>query len=197
MKRVERAELLDLGAYEALRERFRARIIALKAQRRVALGSNISVLFENHDTALWQIQEMLRTERITAESAIAHELETYNQLIPAAAELSATVFIEYPDSDERARMLTALAGIEDKFYLDVAGQRCPVRNETGAPRTDRTTAVHYVKFALTSAAVTALRSVTAESSAAVQVILGVNHASYTAHTPLDSQTVAQLSEDLA
>jgi hypothetical protein len=190
MKRVERSELMDLGAYEQVRERFRARVIALKARRRVALGSNITVLFENHDTVLWQIQEMLRTERITAESAIQHELETYNELIPASAELSATVFIEYPDIAERDRMLTALAGIEDKFYLDVAGERCPVRNETGAPRTDRTTAVHYTKFVLTPAAVAALRAST------TQVSLGVNHPSYDAKSPLGPETVAELHADL-
>jgi hypothetical protein len=191
MKRVERSELMDLGAYEQVRERFRARVIALKARRRVALGSNITVLFENHDTVLWQIQEMLRTERITAEPAIQHELDTYNELIPASAELSATVFIEYPDSGERDRMLVALAGIEDKFYLDIAGERCPVRNETGAPRTDRTTAVHYTKFVLTPAAVSALRSKT------TQVALGVNHPRYDANNPLGPETVAELRDDLA
>lgn len=191
MKRVDRSELMDLGAYEQVRERFRARVIALKARRRVALGSNITVLFENHDTVLWQIQEMLRTERITAEPAIQHELDTYNELIPAPAEVSATVFIEYPDTAERDRMLTALAGIEDKFYLDVAGNRCSVRNETGAPRTDRTTAVHYTKFVLTPTAVSALRATT------TQVALGVNHTSYEAISPLGPETVAELREDLA
>jgi hypothetical protein len=191
MKRVERSELMDLGAYEQVRERFRARVIALKARRRVALGSNITVLFENHDTVLWQIQEMLRTERISAEPAIQHELETYNELIPASGELSATVFIEYPDTAERDRMLTALAGIEDKFYLDVGGERCSVRNETGAPRTDRTTAVHYTKFVLTPPAVTALRANT------TSVALGVKHPSYDANSPLSPETIAELREDLA
>lgn len=191
MKRVSRSELMDLGAYEQVRERFRSRVIALKTRRRVALGSNITVLFENHDTVLWQIQEMLRTERISAESAIQHELDTYNELIPGSSELSATVFIEYPDSAERDRMLVALAGIEDKFYLDVAGERCSVRNETGAPRTDRTTAVHYTKFVLTPAAVTALRANT------TSVALGVTHPSYDANNPLSPEAIAELREDLA
>lgn len=191
MKRVDRSELLDLGAYEQVRERFRARVIALKAKRRAAVGGNITVLFENHDTVLWQIQEMLRTERITSEPAIQHELDTYNELIPGAAELSATIFIEYPDAAERDRMLVALAGIEDKFYLDVAGERCPVRNETGAPRTDRTTAVHYTKFVLTPAAVAALRA------NAIPVTLGVSHPSYSAASLLGPETVAELREDLA
>jgi hypothetical protein len=191
MKTVERSELLDLGAFEQVRERFRGRIIALKSIRRVPLGPNITVLFENHDTVLWQIQEMLRTERITAESAIAHELETYNQQIPGAGELSATVFIEYPDADERAKMLVALAGIEDKFHLNVGGERCAVRNETGAPRTDRTTAVHYTKFVLTPAALAALRGGTAE------VTLAVDHPQYNAQHRLSPQAIAELREDLA
>ncbi len=83
--------------------RFAARILALKRPRYVALGPNMTVLFENHDTVLFQIQEMLRTERITAEKAILHELETYNELVPSDRELSATIFIEYPDRDERER----------------------------------------------------------------------------------------------
>jgi hypothetical protein len=191
MKPVERSELMDLGPYEQVRDRFRARVIALKALRRVALGSNVTALFENHDTVLLQIQEMLRTERITAEKAVLHELETYNQLIPGRDELSATLFIEYPDKGERDRMLVALAGIEDRFYLEVNGVRNPVRNETGAPRTDRTTAVHYVKFPLDAASADAFRRGTAE------VKLGVSHPAYQAENTLSAQTVSALAEDLA
>src|SRR4051812_24791186 len=121
MKRVEQDELLGLGAYEQIRDPFRRRVIALKEARRVALGPNMTLLFENHDTVLLQVQEMLRTERITQQKAILHELETYNELIPGDHELSATVFIEYAERAERERMLVALAGVEDKFYLRAGG----------------------------------------------------------------------------
>ncbi|HEV8245791.1 MAG TPA: DUF3501 family protein, partial [Polyangiaceae bacterium] len=97
MKPVLRSELLDLGAYESVRDPFRARVLEMKRQRYVPLGLNMTVLFENHDTVLLQVQEMLRTERISSEKAILHELETYNELVPGEAELSATVFIEYPE----------------------------------------------------------------------------------------------------
>ena len=100
MKAVDRSELLELGAYEQIREPFRARILALKRPRYVALGPNMTALFENHDTALFQIQEMLRTERITAEKAIQHELETYNELVPGDAELSAATLRSLQDDFE-------------------------------------------------------------------------------------------------
>src|SRR5258708_27618682 len=123
MSLVKRGEILGLAEYEQIGEPFRRRIMALKQARRVALGPNMTVLFENHDTALFQIQEMLRTERITAERAILHELETYNELVPGPRELSATLFIEYPEREQRGRMLLALAGVESGFYLRVAGER--------------------------------------------------------------------------
>src|SRR5687768_5717130 len=148
MKPVQRAELLDLGAYEQVRPHFMARVIEQKRARYVSLGSNMTVLFENHDTVLLQIQEMLRTERITAEKAIAHELETYNELVPGDGELSATIFIEYPERDERERMLVELAGIDDKFYVELGGERSGLVPDRRGTDPGRTLAVHYVKFRL-------------------------------------------------
>src|SRR6476646_6729472 len=110
MKRVERSELLGLGPYEQVRESFRKRIIEDKRQRRFIVCDEVSVVFESHDTVLYQIQEMLRTERITKESAIQHEIDTYNELIPAEGELSATMFVEIPDGEVRDRRLVELAG---------------------------------------------------------------------------------------
>ncbi|HEX6277349.1 MAG TPA: DUF3501 family protein [Polyangiaceae bacterium] len=191
MKPVERSELLDLGAYEGIREHFRARIRAEKEHRRVALGPNMTVLFENHDSVLFQVQEMLRTERITSERAIAHELATYNELIPGNAELSATVFIEYPERDERERMLVALAGVEDDFYVVAGGERCAVVPDQRGTDPSRTMAVQYVKFPLGPAALEAIRT------ARGPVLLGVAHAAYTAETELGARTLESLSEDVA
>ena len=190
MKPVERSELLDLGAYEGIREHFRRLIIELKRHRRVPLGPNMTALFENHDTVLHQIQEMLRTERITQESAIEHELSTYNQLIPGERELSATLFIEYPDRAERDRMLVALAGVEDRFYLWVEGERLAAVGEARGARTDRTTAVHYLKVPLSETAFAALK----QGRASVR--LGVEHPSYTAESELGEATRRALAEDL-
>ena len=190
MKRVERNEILEIGQYEEIRESFRRRIIDLKRLRRVQLGSNFTVLFENRDTVLHQIQEMLRTERITREDAILHEIETYQDLIPAKDELSATIFIEYPEREERDRMLSALAGVESAFYLDVAGSRTVARNETRGVLPDRTTAVHYVKFALGAATANVLRA------AGAAVAVGVDHPAYRAQAVLAPRTVDELVRDL-
>src|SRR6187402_344807 len=97
MNPVDRSELLGLAAYEQIRERFRQRVIGLKKRRRIEVGRHMSLVFENHDTVLLQVQEMLRTERISDERAIEHELSTYNELIPAPGGVSCTLFIEYDD----------------------------------------------------------------------------------------------------
>ena len=93
MRKVERGELLPLHEYEVIRDRFRARVIEHKRARRVALGPHMSAVFEDRDTVLHQVQEMLRTERITREDAVVHELETYTELIPGHNELSLTLFV--------------------------------------------------------------------------------------------------------
>ncbi|HEY4160073.1 MAG TPA: DUF3501 family protein [Polyangiaceae bacterium] len=189
MKLVERAELLGLAEYELIREPFRRRIIELKARRRVALGPNMTVLFENHDTVLFQVQEMLRTERINAEKAIRHELETYNELVPGGRELSATVFIEYPERAERERMLVALAGVETAFFVRIVGERSTVLPDRRGDDETRTMAVQYVKFPLSEAAERLLRA------GAAEVSLGVEHPAYRAEVVLAPPTVESLRED--
>lgn len=190
MKRVERGEILNLEKYEEIREHFQRRVVAEKRARRIALGTNMTLLFENHDTVLLQIQEMLRTERITSDSAIQHEIDTYNELVPDAGELSATVFIEYPDKDERDAMLAALAGVEDCFYFEIDGERMPARGERQGDRTDQTTAVQYVKFPLSASAVEAMRRATGAAA------IGVEHTAYSARAVLAGAARKSLADDL-
>jgi hypothetical protein len=190
MKPVARDELLELGAYESIREQFRARVIAEKRARYVALGERMTLLFENHDTVLFQIQEMLRTERITQEPAIAHEIATYNELIPGDGELSATIFIEYPDAREREQMMVRLAGVEDKFYLSVGGERAVLVPDSRGTDPTRTMAVHYVKFRLGEPASDAL------ARGDTDVRVGVDHAAYRAEAVLSRETLASLRRDL-
>src|SRR5262245_19429093 len=123
MQTIERSEILPLGEDEQIRERFRARVIAEKRPRRVKLGDQMSAVFENRDTVMLQIQEMLRTERITSEPGITHEIETYNDLIPAADGLSLSLFVEIPSKEVRDRMLVELAGLERHIWLEVDGAR--------------------------------------------------------------------------
>jgi len=191
VKPVIRSELLELGAYEQIREHFRARVLREKGPRRVALGPNMTVLFENHDSVLLQVQEMLRTERITSEKAIQHELDTYNELIPGDAELSATIFVEYPEREERERMLVALAGVEGAFYVVAGGERSAVVPDSRGTDPTRTMAVQYVKFPLGPQALAAVRE------ARGPVIVGVAHPAYTAEVALGAETLASLGEDLA
>lgn len=199
MKPIERGEVLGLADYETIRDRFRARVIEEKKQRRVALGPNASCVFENRDTVLLQIQEMLRTERITREAAVLHEIETYNQLVPGDDELSATVLVEIDDRDERERFLVEAKGLDRAFSVVVDGVACPAVHDASREHPDRTTAVHYLKFPLPAAAATALRDVLAKrrpaSSVTVEVV--ADHPRYAARAALPPAAVASIAEDLA
>jgi Protein of unknown function (DUF3501) len=192
MKLIDRNEVLGLGDYETIRERFRARVIDAKKRRRVALGPQASALFENRDTVLLQIQEILRTERITRAAAIQHELDTYNENLPGDDELSCTVMIEIVDKDEREAFLRAAAGLERHVWLVVDGDRVAARpSERAGAVPERTTAVHYLKFRLPSALAESLRASRVKSMA-----LAVDHPSYTAQADLPRATIAELVEDL-
>jgi hypothetical protein len=191
MRPIAREELLDLAAYEAVREHFLRRVIAAKQARYLKLGEHMTALFENRDSVLLQVQEMLRTERITQEKAILHELETYNELVPADRELSVTLFVEYSDRDERERMLVALAGLEDKFELRAGTEVIAVVPDRRGTDSLRTMAVHYLKFVLTPSALELLRGGSAPVS------LRVSHPAYTAEAELGPATLASLRDDFA
>lgn len=191
MRKVERSELLALGAYEEIRPRFRDRVIALKARRRIALGEHMSLVFENHDTVLLQIQEMLRTERISDERAIAHELETYNELVPPPGALCATLFIEYDDKDERARMLGRLATLREHMHLRIGEQRVTARFTVQfGEEMDRLPAVNYLAFAPGREAATGLRD------AAVECVIEIDHADYPLRVALPAPLREELARDL-
>jgi hypothetical protein len=191
MKLVDRGEILGLAEYEAVRERFRARVIAEKKLRRVQLGPRATAVFENHDTMLMQVQEMLRTERITRPAAVQHEIDTYNEIVPGPDELSCTVMIEIVDKAERDAFLQAALGFEKHVWLVAGSERVPARAiDRGAPQ-DRTTAVHYLKFALPPSVAAALRS-----AAPTELVLEVDHPAYTARAVFPKATLASLAEDL-
>jgi hypothetical protein len=192
MRTIERNEILPLPEYELIRPHFRARIIEEKRPRRVAIGEHLAVTFENRDSVLLQIQEMLRTERITSEPAIAHEIATYNDLVPGEDELSVTLWVQIPDKPLRDRLLVELAGLEDTVRLDVDGKSFEVKG----PRPDgfmegRTTAVHYLKAKLSPEAAAAIKARTAK------VAIAVEHPQHPARVELDRATIAKLAEDLS
>jgi hypothetical protein len=141
-----------------------------------------------------QIQEMLRTERITRAAAVQHEIDTYNELVPGHDELSCTVMIEIEDKAERDAFLQAALGFEKHVWIALAGQRIPARPIDRGHPADRTTAVHNLKFALPGPAAAALREATA--SRGPEVALEVDHPAYSARAVLTPAAVASLGEDL-
>ena len=190
MRPVDRSEVLALGEYESVRAAFRQRVVEEKRARRVALGPRMSAVFENRDTVLMQIQEMLRTERITREAAIRHEIETYNQLVPGERELSATAFIEIDDKDEREKFLVDARGIERAISVVVDGEASAAVVEPERVLPDRASAVLYLKFPLSAAAAEKLAS-----GQAREVALVVEHPAYAARAVLPKPTLASLADD--
>jgi hypothetical protein len=194
MRKVQRGELLGLSEYEQVRDRFRARIITEKRRRRLVVSEEVSAVFENHYTVLFQIQEMLWTERIFKKAAVLHELETYNELIPNAQELSSTMFVEILDKEVRERRLVELAGLEACLALEIDGVESLARNETRGVLPDRTTAVHYLKFPLgESAARLAAKRADREASG---VFFIINHPKLQVRKELPSAMIHALAEDL-
>ncbi len=148
MKKVEISEILDIAQYEKVRDQFRRRIIDLKKRRRLAVGPSVTFVFEDHDTVLSQIQEMMRAERIVDEEAIQDEIDTYNQLLPEHNQLAATMFIELRDPgriDEGInRFLGANTG--EVTYLQIGDQRLAGDFAAGQSDDQRISAVQYVRF---------------------------------------------------
>ena len=192
MQKVQRNELMTFAAYEEIRPHFRARMIELKQRRRVQVGEHMSLVFENHDSVLLQVQEMLRTERISDEQAIQHELDTYNELVPAPGNLSGTLFIEYPDKDQRADMLRRFASLRSAFALAIGDQSFPARFATHfGEEMDRLPAVNYLTFELGSDQ--APRLLDASLGARIEV----SHPDYSIKVELERPVREQLAHDLS
>lgn len=193
MNKLSHADLYKLEDYARVRDAFRARVLAHKRERTLALGAHITVLFEDRLSVQYQVQEMLRIERIFEAAAIQDELDAYNPLIPDGDNLKATVLIEYPDRDERTRRLVELRGIEHAITLDIAGHgRARVHADEDLPRSDdaKTSAVHFLRFQLDAAQVQATRNGAALS-------LSVEHPAYRATVVVPETTHRALAADLA
>jgi hypothetical protein len=153
MQKVTLDEIVGLERYERIRPEFRRHIIELKKIRRVAVGDRISFVFENHETVLYQIQEMLRAERITDLDKVRFEVDTYNELIPAEGELSATMLIEITEQERIRPELVRLIGIDKAVCLRIGeDSTVPALFETGRSKEDNLSAVQYVRFPLPPAA---------------------------------------------
>jgi len=160
MEKLSRESLYSLEEYSGLRNQFREEIMAHKRDRRLALGTNATLYFEDRLTMQYQVQEMLRIERIFEAEGIQEELDAYNPLIPDGANWKATFMVEFSAADERKAMLTRLVGIEEKVWLQVGELEriSPIADED-LERSDehKTSAVHFLRFELTQEQVQALK----------------------------------------
>jgi hypothetical protein len=160
MNKVAISEIKDIAQYEKARPDFRRQIIELKKCRRVAVGPHVTFVFENHDTMLFQIQEMMRAERIVDEAAIQHELETYNQLLPEPGELAATMLIELQDQSRIREEMTKFLGVNtgECVWLQVGDEKLPGIFDAGQSDERRISAVQYVRFRFSDAQREAFRT---------------------------------------
>lgn len=176
MPQITRDSLMTLEAYARERNAFRAKVMAHKKNRMLHLGDHVTLIFEDELTIRYQVQEMLRAERIFEEEGIAEELAAYNPLVPDGCNWKATMMIEYPDVEERQRMLAKLIGIEDKVWVKVAGhQRVYAIADEDLERenAEKTSSVHFLRFELSPQ----MRQALADGA---ELAVGVDHPQYTA-----------------
>jgi hypothetical protein len=194
MTKVTRDSLMTLEAYAKARSDFRRRVIDHKRHRSVALGAHVTLLFEDELTVRYQIQEMLRIEKIFEEEGIGHELEAYNPLVPDGRNFKATMLIEYPDPEERKRELARLIGVEDRVWVQVEGSpRVYAIADEDMERENavKTSSVHFLRFELTDEMAAALKY-------GVSLAIGVDHPAYQAALePVGPETRATLAADLS
>lgn len=186
-------DIADLRAYEREREDYRRRVIELKRRRRVAVGSIVSLVFENRETMRSQIQEMARAEKMVSDEQIQKELDVYNALIPEPGELSATLFIELTGEDALRDWLPRLVGIEHSVVLGLPDgtvvRAVPeAAHEEALTRPEITASVHYIRFGLDPGQV--------ERFAAGPVTLAIDHPEYRAESILSDEVRAELLTDL-
>ena len=197
MKPLRLDDILDIDAYERIRDAYRARVIEHKKARRVAVGPQVGLTFEDRETVRYQIQEMTRVERIRDPAKVQVEVDVYNDLVPAENELSATLFIEIPELGEIQPALDRLIGIDEHVSLELprevreqGSERIQARFDARQMEEDRISAVHYVRFALSPAQSERWR-------AGSEVVLRIDHPHYAHETILEPPTRASLARDLA
>ncbi|EIJ34574.1 DUF3501 family protein [Thiothrix nivea] len=193
MDKLTRADLMSLEQYSVERKAFREKVIAHKAARKVHIGPNATLYFEDRLTMQYQIQEMLRIEKIFEAAGIAEELEAYNPLIPDGSNWKATFMVEFPDVEERKVWLAKLIGIEKKTWVQVDGfdKVYPIANEDLERETDeKTSSVHFLRFELTPDMVAAARD-------RVSLRMGIEHPNYSYELEVPEATRDSLAADLA
>ncbi|ACB34937.1 conserved hypothetical protein [Leptothrix cholodnii SP-6] len=190
--RITRDSLLTLEAYARARPQMKTAVIARRRLRSVHLGEHMTLQFEDETTVRYQIQEMLRVEKIFEEDGIQGELEAYNPLVPDGSNWKATLLLEYPDVHERRRELARLIGVEDRVFVEVEGHPriyAIADEDLDRENDEKTSAVHFVRFEFDPASRQAVRA-----GAAVKI--GCDHTHYPVHLSIPPETLAALAGDL-
>ena len=193
MPQIARESLLSLEAYARARKELRARAMEHKRRRTVHVGEHLTLLFEDELTVRYQIQEMLRIERIFEEEGIRSELDAYNPLVPDGSNWKATMLLEYPDPEERRLRLGELKGIEQRVWVQVeGGERVYAIADEDLEREndEKTSSVHFLRFELAHDTIEALRR-------SAGLTIGVDHPRYQASVQIGPETRRSLAEDLA
>ncbi len=192
MKPITQDEIQNLQDYELSRPEFRGRVIESKRRRRVALGPLMTLIFENRETVRFQIQEMLRVERIVKPAKVRHEIDTYNELLPGEGQVAATLFIEITDASRIQTVLDGFLGLEEPGHLALrlGAAAHPAIFAPGQSRDDRISAVHYIRFGVGDDGRAAL-------SSGEPATLEVDHGDYHARQELSREAVEELIADLS
>ncbi len=184
--------LMSLEAYSKYRKAHKADVMAHRKLRSVQLGEHLNLQFESEMTIRYQIQEMLRIEKIFEEEGIQQEIEAYAPLLPEGRNWKATMLIEYPDVNERKRELARLIGVEDRLFIEVEGMArvyAIADEDMDRENGEKTSAVHFVRFELTPPMCAAVK-------AGAGVKIGCDHTHYPAHVEIKPETLASLAGDL-
>jgi len=184
--------LMTLEAYSKWRKQHKAEVIAHRKLRSVQLGEHITLQFESELTMRYQIQEMLRIEKIFEEEGIQSEIDAYAPLVPDGGNWKATMLIEYPDVNERRRELARLIGVQDRMFVEVEGHArvyAIADEDLERDNEEKTSAVHFVRFELSA-------PMRASVKAGAAVKLGCDHTNYPAHVAIAPETLASLASDL-
>ncbi|EJL85276.1 Protein of unknown function (DUF3501) [Polaromonas sp. CF318] len=190
--KITRDSLMTLEAYSKYRKENKPAIIAHRKLRSVCLGEHINLQFESETSIRYQIQEMLRVEKIFEEEGIEQEIEAYAPLVPDGTNWKGTLMLEYPDISERKRELARLIGVEDHMFIEVEGHGrvyAIADEDMDRENDEKTSAVHFVRFELDPAMCAAVK-------AGAGVKLGCDHTHYPAHVNIPAETLASLASDL-
>ena len=192
MKKLTSKDLLSLEDYDSNRETIKSEVIESKKYRSITIGSNIVLLFENYETIRYQVQEMLRIEKIFKKNEIDEEIDAYQALIPDGNNFKATMLIMYPNVTERRKMLEILNGIENKMYLNIDGSKkiyAEADEDLDRANEEKTSAVHFLRYQLTDEDINLFKQ-------SHNIEFGVDHDQYSTSIKITGETYQSLKSDL-